>query len=140
MTGGQAAEQPEWLGPQDSRERTPWPAWVYGTGREPDYRFSFANERTFLAWIRTALALVAGGVVLDSVAGDLGPPSGSALPVSLLVLGGLCAVVGWVRWAVAERAVRRGDPLPASAVTAALAVGVLVVVLVAALSLLTGRA
>jgi putative membrane protein len=29
---------------------------------DPDYRFSLANERTFLAWIRTALALVAGGV------------------------------------------------------------------------------
>lgn len=27
-------------------------------GRDPDYRFSLANERTFLAWIRTALALL----------------------------------------------------------------------------------
>lgn len=140
MTGGQAAEQPDRLDPQDSRERTPWPAWVYGTGREPDYRFSFANERTFLAWIRTALALVAGGAVLDALAADLGAPVGTALPVALLVLGGLCAVVGWVRWAGAERAVRRGDPLPASAVIAALAAGVLVVVLVAVLSLLAGRA
>ena len=34
-------------------------------GQEPDYRFSLANERTFLAWIRTALALLAGGVLLD---------------------------------------------------------------------------
>ena len=30
-----------------------------GETREMDYRFSLANERTFLAWIRTALALVA---------------------------------------------------------------------------------
>ena len=33
-------------------------------GEEPDYRFTLANERTFLAWIRTALALIAGGVAL----------------------------------------------------------------------------
>ena len=30
-----------------------------------DYRFILANERTFLAWMRTALGLVAGGVALD---------------------------------------------------------------------------
>lgn len=33
-------------------------------GTEPDYRFTLANERTFLAWIRTALALIAGGVAV----------------------------------------------------------------------------
>ena len=44
-----------------------WPRWVYGGGTEPDARFTFANERTFLAWIRTALALLAGGVALDSI-------------------------------------------------------------------------
>src|SRR5438552_5029784 len=90
-----------------------WPTWVYGTGSEPDYRFSFANERTFLAWIRTALALVAGGVALDALdhaAGGLR----SALPAVLLVLGALCAGFGWVRWAGAERAVRRREPLPSS--------------------------
>ena len=41
-----------------------WPGWVYDDGDEPDPRFSFANERTFLAWVRTALALLAGGVAL----------------------------------------------------------------------------
>jgi putative membrane protein len=117
-----------------SDQDTPWPAWVYGTGSEPDYRFSFANERTFLAWIRTALALVAGGVALDAL------DYGAALPVVLLVLGGLCALVGWVRWASAERAVRRREPLPASTPTAVLATGVLVVALVAVAALLLGRA
>ena len=33
-------------------------------GVEPDYRFTLANERTFLAWIRTALGLLAGGVAV----------------------------------------------------------------------------
>ena len=42
------------------------PGWVYGRGHEPDVRFSLANERTFLAWIRTALALLAAGVALDA--------------------------------------------------------------------------
>ena len=37
------------------------PRW-YEEGEEPDYRFTLANERTFLAWLRTALALIAGGV------------------------------------------------------------------------------
>ncbi|EDX36625.1 MULTISPECIES: YidH family protein [Shigella] len=30
-------------------------------GEAPDYRFSLANERTFLAWIRTALGFLAAG-------------------------------------------------------------------------------
>ena len=43
-----------------------WPGFVYAGGEEPDYRFSFANERTFLAWIRTGLALLAAGVAVDA--------------------------------------------------------------------------
>jgi hypothetical protein len=30
-------------------------------GEAPDYRFSLANERTFLAWIRTALGFLPPG-------------------------------------------------------------------------------
>ena len=37
-------------------------------GEAPDYRFSLANERTFLAWIRTALGFLAAGVGLDQLA------------------------------------------------------------------------
>ncbi|WP_345712331.1 YidH family protein, partial [Kineococcus glutinatus] len=44
-----------------------WPRRVYGTGREPDARFSLANERTFLAWIRTSLALLGAGVALEAL-------------------------------------------------------------------------
>ena len=39
-------------------------------GEAPDYRFSLANERTFLAWIRTALGFLAAGVGLDQLAPD----------------------------------------------------------------------
>lgn len=90
-----------------------WPGWVYDEGAEPDYRFSFANERTFLAWIRTSLALLAAAVALDVV--DLAWSSDvrRLLAGVLIGLGLVAAVLAWVRWALAERAVRRQDPLPA---------------------------
>ena len=58
--------------------RQRWPARVYGTGAEPDYRFSLANERTFLAWLRTSMALVAGAVALDAFATGYPWPVGQA--------------------------------------------------------------
>lgn len=89
-----------------------WPGWVYGSGSEPDYRFSFANERTFLAWIRTSLALLAAGVALDVVDLSLGAATQRILATLLVVLGLVSAVVAWIRWALAERAMRAGGPLP----------------------------
>ncbi|GAM70385.1 inner membrane protein [Vibrio sp. JCM 19236] len=44
------------------------------TGEAPDYRFSLANERTYLAWIRTALALLAGAIAVDQLTPDLANP------------------------------------------------------------------
>jgi putative membrane protein len=107
-----------------------WPNWVYGEGSEPDVRFSFANERTFLAWIRTSLALLAGGVALDAL--DLPVPDDTqhVLALVMVVLGLVCAVASWSRWARAERAMRRGEPLPSSPVITLLTIGVLVVGLV----------
>ncbi len=105
---------------------TRWPRWVYDHGTEPDPRFSFANERTFLAWLRTSLALVAGAVALDAFEV---PTDGSlrlALVVLLLVLGMLCAVSSFVRWARAERAMRLGEPLPSAPLSAMLSVGLVV--------------
>jgi putative membrane protein len=101
-----------------------WPRWVYGEGTEPDARFSFANERTFLAWIRTALALLAAGVALDAI--TLPMPAGlqTALAAVFVLLGLSCAVAAWVRWARAERAMRRRQPLPSSSFGVVLAVGV----------------
>lgn len=89
-----------------------WPGWVYNEGEEPDYRFSFANERTFLAWLRTGLALIAAGVAIDVV--DLSLPSGAerALAGALVTLGAVSAISAWIRWAQSERAMRRNEPLP----------------------------
>ena len=89
-----------------------WPGWVYESGSEPDYRFSFANERTFLAWIRTALALLAAGVALDAVDVGLLGTLERLLAAFFVTLGLLAAMAAWVRWARAERSIRRGEPLP----------------------------
>ncbi|MDX6325473.1 MAG: putative rane protein [Nocardioidaceae bacterium] len=103
-----------------------WPSWVYGTGNDPDARFSMANERTFLAWIRTAMALLAGGVAVDVVQLNVSTGVQSGLAVLVLGLGVLCAVLSWVRWARSERAMRQGRSLPASGLGAVLAAGLLI--------------
>jgi putative membrane protein len=99
---------------------------VYGEGEEPDYRFSFANERTFLAWIRTSLALLAAAVALDVVDLDISSAVHHLLAGVLVVLGLLAAVIAWFRWALAERAVRRRGPLPSFGFAVLFTVGLVV--------------
>src|SRR3954466_11944945 len=80
----------------------------------PDYRFTLANERTLLAWLRTGLALVAGGVAVATYAPDLGVPWASAAVALALVLTGLgVALAGFSRWRANEAAIRNDRPLPA---------------------------
>lgn len=116
-----------------------WPKSVYGEGEEPDYRFSLANERTFLAWLRTGLALVAAGVAVDVVDLSIGEGVKLALAGILLVLGGLSSVLAYLRWSGSERAMRRGEPLPALGVAAILISGVLAALTLAALIVLGTR-
>ena len=104
-----------------------WPSWVYDSGEEPDYRFSLANERTLLAWVRTALAVMAGGVAVRAVDLSVSEALQTAMSVWLVALGMLLAVASWWRWARSERAMRRHEPLPSSPIGAVVAVGVLVV-------------
>ena len=49
-----------------------------------------------------------------------------ALAALLVALGLMCAVVSWVRWARAERAMRRSEPLPSSPLGAILTAAVVV--------------
>lgn len=88
------------------------PHWVYDAGDEPDPRFSLANERTFLAWVRTALGMLAGGVALQALEVPSTQWLRTLLVVVLIGLGGLVCVFSLVRWARVERAMRRHEPLP----------------------------
>jgi len=106
-----------------------FPAWVYAAGEEPDPRFTLANERTFLAWTRTALALIAGGVALEAIALPLQPVLQHLAALLLLLLGLVLPTLAWLGWARAERAMRLERALPAAPVSAVLAVGVTVVAL-----------
>jgi putative membrane protein len=103
-----------------------FPSWVYRGGSEPDPRFSLANERTFLAWMRTALALLAGGVGLEAL--HIPAQTGVRLAAAgvLLVLGLLAVVQGWVGWARTERSLRLARAIPGPTVGGIIAVGVLV--------------
>ena len=89
-----------------------------------DYRFSLANERTFLAWIRTALALIAGGLAVVQLLDEVEPAAlRRGLGVPLVLLGGLLAGLSYVRWLRNERAMHADEPLPRSVVPLVLAVG-----------------
>ena len=81
-------------------------------GEEPDYRFSLANERTFLAWIRTALALLAGGVLLEQFATRLDPHAVLiVVAVLLALLAAVLCAAAYVRWRANEIAMRHRRPL-----------------------------
>jgi putative membrane protein len=89
-----------------------YPRWVYTAGEEPDPRFTLANERTFLAWVRTAMAMLAGGIALEAL--NL-PETGwlrAILALVLICFGALVTIFAMVRWARVERAMRTGTPLP----------------------------
>ena len=127
-------------GPRTHSEDRRWPRQVYAVGTEPDPRFTFANERTFLAWIRTALGFLAAGVAVAAVARLVGPLGletriGS---IVLILCGLVCGVAAFRRWMINERAMRLGEPLPSSPllliVTAIVASVALVSLIVVALT------
>jgi putative membrane protein len=107
-------------------------------GTEPDPRFTFANERTFLAWSRTALALVVAGLgIVQLLPPFPGVPVGRhLLGVPLIVLGAVLAVVAYAEWVRNQRALRRGEPLPRSVLPWILAATVTGVAIIAAVVLL----
>ncbi|AEV75271.1 putative membrane protein [Mycolicibacterium rhodesiae NBB3] len=80
-----------------------------------DYRFTLANERTFLAWIRTALALVAGGVAVVQLVPALSIPGvRHGLGTVLTAAGGVLAVLAVRRWRGVQDAMQAGLDLPRS--------------------------
>src|SRR5438034_10149859 len=84
-------------------------------GETPDYRFSLANERTFLAWIRTALALVGGGLAVAQFVPELRVRyAREIIAVVLMLLGTACAARAMLHWARCELAMREKRDLPPS--------------------------
>ncbi len=99
---------------------------------EPDYRFTLANERTFLAWIRTALAMLAAGIAVVQLLPDLGPrPVRLAAGLLLAVLSLLLAATSHQRWRLVDDAIRTGTPLVRPWQPALTAAGVSITVVVA---------
>ncbi|TFV60345.1 DUF202 domain-containing protein [Mycobacterium sp. PS03-16] len=95
---------------------------------EPDYRFTLANERTFLAWQRTALGLLAGAVAVVQFVPELGVPGARrTLGILLAVLATVTAGVGLRRWVQVDRAMRAGAPFPRHPSPAYLGIGLVVI-------------
>lgn len=100
-------------------------------GEAPDYRFSLANERTFLAWIRTALGFLAAGVGLDQLAPEFATPLiREVLALLLCLFSGGLALYGYLRWLANEKAMRLKEDLPYTRALLVISVILLVVALV----------
>jgi inner membrane protein YidH len=85
---------------------------VQGDSNPLDYRFSLANERTYLAWIRTSLALVAGGIAAAKALEfdhDVWRWVVAAPPI---LAGAAIAAHATARWREYESAMTSGRPLP----------------------------
>ncbi len=107
--------------------------------REPDVRFTYANERTFLAWNRTALALIATGVAATQLLPDLHVSGGRRiLGLPIIALGALVAITSFRHWKANQRAMRRGQPLPDSPMPLVLSVGIGAVAVIAVVLALLG--
>jgi len=106
---------------------------------EPDVRFTYANERTFLAWNRTALALIATGVAATQLLPEFHIANGrKILGVPLIALGALVAVTSFRQWRANERAMRRRRPLPQSPMSAVLSIGIGLVAVIAVVLVIRG--
>lgn len=92
---------------------------------EPDYRFTLANERTFLACIRTAIAMLAGGLAADQLVANEGRwQARTVLSLGLISLALVTAVASYGRYVRADTAIRNDEPLPAWRLGLVVSVGI----------------
>lgn len=97
--------------------------WGLDVGEPPDPRFSYANERTFLAWCRTALALMTAGLAIVQLLPPFDVPGGRRLVGLPLIVAGIALAAGsFFQWLRNERAMRLGEPLPRSVLLPGVAV------------------
>ena len=102
---------------------------------EPDVRFSLANERTLLAYQRTAIGLIGASVAVAHFLED--GTLALTLAAVLLLSGAVAAIGGYRRYQAADRAIRTGQPLPSGPTPLILSVGLVICVLVAAVYVIT---
>lgn len=92
---------------------------------EPDPRVRLANERTFLAWVRTALALIGGGLVVSQLARRTSSEIIALISsLALIGFGAVICLYGYRYWKRNETALRLGQPLEPSALPGFLAYGI----------------
>ncbi|MGK2896336.1 MAG: YidH family protein [Candidatus Saccharimonadales bacterium] len=92
--------------------------------RDIDIRFLLANERTLLAWIRTALTLIAAGVAVAFISTE--SRYGTIAGMGAVGFGGILALIGYVRYRAADAAIRIGK-LPAIGISGLfVAIGVVI--------------
>lgn len=110
-------------------------------GTEPDARFTLANERTFLAWSRTALALVIGGLAIAQLLPPFpGLPWGRRLiAVPLIMLGGSVSAVSYLEWHRNQQSLRHGRPMRQTRLPLIVAIAVAAIAVVATVLILATR-
>lgn len=113
-----------WLASSARRERA-----LEQTGTEPDPRFTWANERTFLAWNRTALALIAAGLAAAQFLRFNLHGLRLIVAIPLIVLGAVLALASYLHWEDSERAIRLKQPLHYSWMPRVLTGGIVVIAL-----------
>ncbi|WP_417564235.1 YidH family protein [Microbacterium sp.] len=113
-----------------------FPRSVYGVGDEPDPRFSLANERTFLAWIRTSLGLLAVGVAIEALKLDIDPVLRFIAALIFVVLAVIAGVHAWFSWARHEKAMRLNRALSGPSMGVVLVLGVVLATLLLVVGML----
>jgi putative membrane protein len=123
-----------WLASPGRQERR-----LEHTGTDPDPRFTLANERTFLAWNRTALALIAAGLAAAQFLHFNLHGLRLIIAVPLIVLGAVLALASFLQWEDTERAMRLGEPLRYSWMPRVLTGGIVVIAALGAILAVVDR-